>query len=718
MTLLAHSAGGERREQTYGDHVRGVVEKVQADLAAIAPYLSEENAGQYRAILASAAEYHDLGKLNEENQKVLHGEKRAGRLPVEHRDAGVKLLLGDEAERPAATLVYAHHRPGLPDIPAQKTAGAPFRFPAAMADSEAHLQDYLTLHAQAAGGPKGAKENTQQKLSALGYRFLLSCLVDADYSDTGGGTHPLPQPRWEERRRKLDQYVEGLARKSGCPQSPQNRLRREFYESCRNAPTGQEITCCDSPVGTGKTTAVLAYMLKTAQEAGLRRIFIVLPYTNIISQTVAVLREAIVLDGEDGQEIVAEHHHQADFESPRLRRLAAAWTAPIVVTTAVQFFETLAGNLPARLRKLHQLPGSGIILDEYHAALPVKHMLPAWKWLTELAGSWGCRICMCSATAVRFWDEPAFQKLSRQRAAPILPQAVSEALGAFERSRVALGAWSGTIHGFEGAAALAAHIGSFHGSKIVVLNTVQSAAAFAKYLRESGVDTLHLSSALTPEDKEKTIGEVRGRLDPEHPQKEDWVLVATSCVECGLNLSFHYGFCELRSLAAYLQLAGRVRRYHEKRYEDAFLDVFKVVDDAFSANRAFEASAQIFSNMIGAGELPALTTAQAVTSAFRKEVQISGQLSEAVCKEEQQKQFSTVAKEFRVIDEATITAVASPRLAERLRCGEKISPRELQRGSVEIPLSVCKKLGLPEEELPVLDCTQYDSFLGYRKSLV
>jgi CRISPR-associated endonuclease/helicase Cas3 len=109
---------------------------------------------------------------------------------------------------------------------------------------------------------------------------------------------------------------------------------------CKGAATDAVMEYCDSPVGTGKTTAVMAHMLKIAQTHHLRHIFVVLPYTNIISQTVEVLRKAVVLDGEDPEAIVAEHHHQADFENPEYRRLATTWTAPIIVTTAVQFKDT------------------------------------------------------------------------------------------------------------------------------------------------------------------------------------------------------------------------------------------------------------------------------------------------------------------------------------------------------------------------------------------
>jgi CRISPR-associated endonuclease/helicase Cas3 len=96
----------------------------------------------------------------------------------------------------------------------------------------------------------------------------------------------------------------------------------------------------------------------------------VLPYTNIIKQSVEIYREALVLPEERPEDVVAEHHHQADFEDVSLRQLATLWRAPVIVTTAVQFFETLASHHPARLRKLHELPSSAVFVDETHAAIP------------------------------------------------------------------------------------------------------------------------------------------------------------------------------------------------------------------------------------------------------------------------------------------------------------------------------------------------------------
>ena len=179
-----------------------------------------------------------------------------------------------------------------------------------------------------------------------------------------------------------------------------------MYLSCRNADINLGISSCDSPVGSGKTTAVMAHLLNQAQKRVLRRIFVVLPYTNIIKQSVKTYRDVLVLPGENPEDVVAEFHHRADFESAEARHLTALWRAPIIITTAVAFFETLSSNSTATLRRLHELPGSAVFIDESHASMP-SHLLPlTWKWMNVYACDWSCYWVLASGSLNRFWLIP------------------------------------------------------------------------------------------------------------------------------------------------------------------------------------------------------------------------------------------------------------------------------------------------------------------------
>lgn len=161
-----------------------------------------------------------------------------------------------------------------------------------------------------------------------------------------------------------------------------------MYECCRDAAPHAGIVSCDAAVGSGKTTAVMAHLLRVAERKKLRHIFVVLPYTNIMQQSVDVYRRALALPDENASAVVAEVHHRAEFEGAELREMSALWDAPVTVTTAVQFFETLAGNMPARLRKLHELAGSAVFIDEAHASIPIALWPQTWRWLRELERDW------------------------------------------------------------------------------------------------------------------------------------------------------------------------------------------------------------------------------------------------------------------------------------------------------------------------------------------
>lgn len=712
--ILARSQRNNGTKQTYSEHVNGVKNKSLENVEAFECFLQDqEKVKLYKKIINNAAEYHDLGKLNKENQSVFLGERTESKLPIDHRDAGVNYLLGDDFERIEATMVYAHHYPGLPNIVDEKVKNNPFRFANAIDDTKVHLNEYLDLHKKLIG-TQSEKDIKNNRWKSMEYRMLLSCLVDADYTDASGDYISSSLPCWEKRLSQLDSYVEGLSKKSES--NERNHLRKLFYDRSKNADTNNRIEYCDSPVGSGKTTSIMAHMLNVALKHNLRHIIIVLPYTNIISQTVQVLRKAIVLNGENAEEIVAEHHHQVEFENEKNHYLATTWKAPVIVTTAVQFFETLASNQPTKLRKLCQLPGSAIIFDEYHAMLPAKFMLPAWMWINDLTNHWGCRVCMSSATSNKIWDIDAFKFKSAPKVTALLKSEEAELLKKLEKTRVKLNFNLIKKNEVFTLSKFVNYLDGFDGSKVVVFNTVKNAAYFADYLRKNGYDVLHLSSALTPEDREKIIDEINWRLDPSNNYPKNWILSTTSCVECGLNFSFNYGFCELRSIQSAIQLSGRVNRGNE--FEYAELIVFRIRDDNFTVNRQFEQEIAVFERLLESEAINNIDITELVTIAFEEAYKMKEDNSVEIINKEKCRAFESVANNFQIIDDYTITVAASQKLVKKIQSGVSVSATEFQRGSVNVSKSQFNKLELLDEGIPFLSEEQYDTFLGYMKTLV
>jgi CRISPR-associated endonuclease/helicase Cas3 len=381
MPPLAHSARTSRSipAQEYSDHVRGVTQFALHFAHEAASYWNGKST-DFAELLRLAAPMHDLGKLDNENQEVLRTSEKKP-LPVRHEIAGVMHLLG-RRQFGAALLVGAHHR-GLPEFFRWARRHKELRELLnsepdikAIDRAERLLSEYVNEHHRWCSSPEseGLNPIPLNGLKGLAWRFALSSLVDADHADTAihyAQEQPFAsaEQRWGERRRALDCYVAKLQKEArGDP--ARNLLRQRIYEACRDSTQEAPICACDSAVGTGKTTAVMAHLLRIAQERKLRHIFVVLPYTNIINQSVGVFRKALVLEGEDPERIVAAHHHQADYGSAFSRQLATLWDCPITVTTAVQFFETIAAAAAPKLRKLHELPGSAIVIDEAHAAIP------------------------------------------------------------------------------------------------------------------------------------------------------------------------------------------------------------------------------------------------------------------------------------------------------------------------------------------------------------
>ena len=265
-------------------------------------------------------------------------------------------------------------------------------------------------------------------------RMIFSALVDADFLATEAfyasrETPPRPTERGgfisvDTLAGRLAEHLQGMRRSD----TPVNRLRSEVLDHARaKAQATPGLFTLTVPTGGGKTLTSLAFALEHARRHRLRRVVYVIPFTSIIEQTAEVFRDALERP-EDLQPSVLEHYASFDWEAalPRgagadeadagegrdglakLRRAAENWDAPIVVTTAVQFFESLFANRTSRCRKLHNLAKSVIVLDEAQT-LPLPLLRPCLAALDELARNYGASVVLCTATqpAVRVQDAPS-----------------------------------------------------------------------------------------------------------------------------------------------------------------------------------------------------------------------------------------------------------------------------------------------------------------------
>ena len=431
----------------------------------------------------------------------------------------------------------------------------------------------------------------------------------------------------------------------------------------------------------------MGYLLQAAKALRLRHIFVVLPYTNIVKQSVDTYREALVLPGENPEKVVAAHHHQAEFETPDLRYLTTLWDAPIIVTTAVQFFETLGANQTPRLRKLHQLPGSAVFIDEAHAAMPI-HLWPfMWDQITSLAKEWRCRFVLGSGSLAKFWDNPRIISGPVEQIPAMIPEDLRAASSVYEQSRVRYESRPGA----QTLAGLSDWIGELKGPRLAVMNTVQSAAVLADELRKRGVPTLHLSTALAPVHREPILEEVRARLKA--TPEMDWVLVATSCVEAGVDFSFGTAFREWCRAASLVQIGGRVNRHGERGggivWDFTTSDPLLTLHPEFRYGR--EVVELLFAERMWERDLTSLMTF-ALDEEFKRYSK-ENKITE-LFEKERVGSYPDVAKLTRLIDADTRLVVIDPTIAKAIEEGERVDRKVLLSHSIQMWLSKIQKLAL------------------------
>lgn len=741
---LAHSPRRGVSSQTYFEHVTNVRNTaIQNARNATAFYSGDRQA--FIGLIEAAALYHDIGKLDNANQDVLKQNSK-NPLPVAHEDAGVAALW-EMRQKESSVLVAAHHA-GLfsknEESPPNKKRlfrderQLPIHNGCTIDDHvDAHLPEYLTAHEKA--GLCRADETSNGKLHRCGFtrRVALSCLVDADHGDTArhyGNEVETPkvEPRWQERLTALERYVGGLSEGKTKREQARNRLRKRMFDVCREASSDPSIRTCDAPVGSGKTTAVMANLLRVAAERKpqLRHIIVVLPYTNIITQSVEIFRKALVLEGERPEEVVAEHHHRADFADLDLRQLATLWEAPIIVTTAVQFFETLGSHHPARLRKLHELPGSAVFVDEMHAAIP-SHLWPqTWRWLRTWTHDWGGYLVLASGSLPRFWELDEYKALiCREKKDTIIevPDLVTDVSLRNDLKHAEMRRINYRRRAEDAAALDCKDVVDFvvrkePGPRLLIVNTVQTAAAIALAMRESGHNVLHLSTALAPAHRDLIVERVKLRL---RDKIENWTLVATSCVEAGMDFSFRTGFRERASTASLIQIGGRVSRGDE--FIDAEVWDLLLRDDMFRDNPAITISRRAL-DYFTLDELDRMTPFELATIAMRREwTSGAEEKAKQLIEHEERMEYPHVSRESRVIDTDTGTVIIDKFLADAIRNGEKISKTEIMKYSVQIWANKIDKLSLEPISLNRHSSDSglyywiydYDpDFLGYMKGVL
>lgn len=736
--FLAHSENGQGQAQSLAEHLRAVADRACRYASDIHEELTE--AAEAAALL------HDLGKYRDEFQEYLQKKRRAS-IETHHAVYGAALAFKNGWLGPAFAI--AGHHAGLHDretlqafVKDQKyNACAQLdllceRFTREIGSVPAKIHEPSFVR-------YSAKGDGWQRCAEFYIRMLFSILVDADFLDTAAHYEGADrQPQAFDPDSLLRQLIAEKSRKSG--EGRLNELRHQIFDQCleaaRHAPGFFSLTV---PTGGGKTLASMAFALTHAATNNLRRVIVVIPYLSIIEQTAAQYRR--IFDPE-ASGIVVESHSAVAFpedkgedERSPLALAAENWDAPIIVTTSVQFIESLFANKPSRCRKLHNIARAVVVFDEAQT-LPVHLLSPLLDVLRELQRNYGTSFLFSTAT------QPAFRRskslpegfdAGEMREIVADPPKVFRAL---RRVRVHLPADGEALNWSCLAERLAAQK-----QVLCVVNLRRHAfelwQALHHFLPLEERETLfHLSSAMCAEHRLDVIGgidgspagSIRDRLSKGLPCR----VVSTQLVEAGVDLDFPVIYRALGPLDSIVQAAGRCNREGRLREGDVFVfrpadnglpsGLYRTATDVTSALLQRTAAEDLTINhQLFADYFSRLFAATPTDYARSRESSIQDDRTEL--------RFACVARKARVIREEGVSVVAPYKVGRELiaeirnRTAVRGRPRftrddlrRLQRFMINLherDFLLLKKLGLVTELLPnlqlyVLDESAYDGKLG------
>jgi len=547
---LAHRTEDDEneREQTILEHLKGTA-NLCAEFAAA---FGAEEQGR----LAGLA--HDLGKYSDAFQRRLWGSAEH----VDHATAGAAECC--KLEQTAAAFAVAGHHGGLPDGGGQ---GDHYEEPTFYGRMKKAVMGKLEPYD---GWQREIKLPTVPRLKFAGpleemffTRMLYSCLVDADFLDTEafmagseqdrGGGAPI-----EVLEGRLLAYISNWF----PPKNALNRERCAVLRRCLEQGEAQMpgLFTLTIPTGGGKTVASLAFALAHARVHGLRRVIYVIPYTSIIEQNVQIFRDIL------GDENVLEHHSGVLYDlegeaGPKNTRLAKAtenWDMPVVVTTAVQFFESLFANRSSRCRRLHRLARSVIIFDEAQM-LPVPYLRPCVFAISQLVKRYGATAVLCTATQPAL-DGVFREFMSEKPMVELCPQDVF----CREVFRRVMFRREGKLSWEE----LAERINAQE-QALCVVNSRKSAQMVYSLLNQEGA--FHLSTLMYPAHRRMVLEEIRNRLKAGLPCR----VVSTSLIEAGVDVDFPAVFREETGLDSILQAAGRCNREGTRPAGECAVTIFQ-----------------------------------------------------------------------------------------------------------------------------------------------
>ena len=551
VEYIGHTSD-DGRKQLLLDHLNGTSK------------LCRENANEFWADIAEfVGQIHDIGKYTSGFQKRING---AENIRVEHAICGAKEVAKAPPKSYVPMIEYcvAGHHSGLPDggtkVDSEEDSTLHGRMKRKTGDYSAYENEVKLEYPKDNLRELFDVSNQREIIERYSFftRYLFSCLTDADFidterfvtSNTDRGIDGDFQKAYEKVCEKLNSFkIETKLQES------RSIIQEQVYKSVES---NANVYTLNMPTGSGKTLCSIRAALKTAIENKKKRIIYVIPYVSIIEQTAKVFEDIFgdVLP-------VLQHHSNYDFDddknedeneitSEKLKRSCENWDAKLIVTTNIQFFESLYHYKGRRLRKLHNLADSVIIFDEIHM-LPIDYIQPCLRAIGYVTKYLNSTAILMSATM------PNYDKfMERYMSGVKIENAVKDTslFNVFDKCR----------YEYIGKCELAslAEKAQEYDNALIIVNKRKTAREL--YDICSG-NKYHLSTYMTPLHRSEIIAKIKEDIK----NGINTTVISTSLIEAGVDLDFKAVFREIAGIDNVLQSGGRCNREGKMDMGDVFV---------------------------------------------------------------------------------------------------------------------------------------------------
>lgn len=549
MNYIAHKRGESDNEvQLLLEHLKNVSELSKKFAECL-------NLSDYAEIIGIL---HDIGKYSNRFQQRINGNEK---IKVDHSTCGsqeafkMKLLM-------AAFCIAGHHG-GIPDIGHRGDIDTDSTLTGRL---NRNTENYSAWHNEVESSkfkPISEPFTNDRIPYTFILRFLFSCLVDADYLDTenfmsNGAVSRDSGDELPFLLSLLNNHIEKWQNPSG----KLNILRTNMLNECIEVgqKSSDKLFTLTVPTGGGKTISSMAFALNYAVKRRKKRIIYVIPYTSIIEQNAEVFRKIF------GIKNVLENHSNVDLnnydDETKVQMMLAAenWDSPIVVTTAVQFFESMFSNKPSKCRKIHNIADSVVIFDEAQM-LPLDYLLPCATAIRQLADNYNSAVVLCTAT------QPNFQSilnLTDKKNESQLTEICNSAENLTDDFRRVNFKYEGKLEDDEIALEL-----KQCNQVLCIVNKKAHAQKIYSMIGESD-ENFHLSTYMYPAHRQKVLKKIKQRLDENKPCR----VVSTSLIEAGVDIDFPTVYRAISGIDSILQAGGRCNRENKRNSFDCVVHIF------------------------------------------------------------------------------------------------------------------------------------------------